>query len=92
MTEQGPAQTLVLHIAVPDLYADDLTEIAAIWSDGEPTAEDMLYVVVNEWMRRTVGLTIVTIPGEKCTNDDFEVHAYTAEIVGASLQERGGAS
>lgn len=81
-------KTLVLHVEVPGVYADDLEESAAAWADGEsPTAEDFLNVVVEEWMRPEVGLTVVTIPGEKSTNDDFEVHAYTARIVGAGLRD-----
>ena len=79
---------LVLHIEVPGVYADDLEDSAAAWADETPTAEDYLSVVTEEWMRPEVGLTVVTIPGEKNTNDDFEVHAYTARIVGAGLRDR----
>jgi hypothetical protein len=39
-------------------------------------------------MRQEVGITLVSIPGEKCTSDDFEVHAYTGRIVGADLRDR----
>jgi hypothetical protein len=89
MSRPLPRKTLVLHIEVPDVYADDLEESAAAWADDEPpTAEDYLNVVTEEWMRPEVGLTVVTIPGEKNTNDDFEVHAYIARIVGAELRDR----
>ncbi|HEY9411076.1 MAG TPA: hypothetical protein VIP77_15965 [Jiangellaceae bacterium] len=79
---------LVLHIEVPGVYADDLPQSAAFMSEpDEPSAEDYLYVVTEEWMREEVGLTIVTLPGEKSTSDDFEVHAYTGRIVGAEVRD-----
>lgn len=88
-----PKKKLVLHIEVPGLWADDLDENAAIYAgaDDDPTAEvkpeHRLDVVLEEWMRETVGLTIVTIPGEKCLNSDFEVHAFTGRIVGAEARD-----
>ncbi|HZO69366.1 MAG TPA: hypothetical protein VFB74_30610 [Kribbellaceae bacterium] len=90
MTELNAAPTkhLVLHIEVPGFYADDLHEMAGYCSEpDEPTAEDYLFVVTEEWMRRDVGLTLVSLPGEKSTNDDFEVHAYTGRIVGAEIKD-----
>jgi hypothetical protein len=38
-------------------------------------------------MRRDVGLTYVSIPGEKEQNHDFEVHAMVGQIVGARIAE-----
>lgn len=86
--ETKPKKVLVLHIEVPGVWADDLDESAKSYADGEkPTAEDYLDVITEEWMRPEVGLTIVTLPGEKSTNDDFEVHAYTCRIVGAEARD-----
>ena len=82
-----PTKVLILHIEVPGVWADDLPESAAVWADGrEPDAQDYLYVVTEEWMRQEVGLTIVTLPGEKNLSDDFGVHAYTGRIVGAEVR------
>lgn len=81
---------LVLHVKVPGFWADDLDEYAAIVAgdDGTPPGpEDRLYIVTEEWMRSQVGITLVSIPGEKCLSDDFEVHAYTGEIIGAYTVE-----
>ena len=79
---------LVLHIEIPGFYADDLDGCAAIYSEPEPPGpQDRLEVVTEEWMRETVGITLVSIPGDKCMNDDFEVHAYTGRIVGAETRE-----
>lgn len=87
-----PTKVLVLHIAVPGFWADDLDEMAAIAAGGrdtgEPTAEDRLYIVTEEWMRQDVGITLVSLPGFKETNSDFEVHAYTGRIVGAEVKDR----
>jgi hypothetical protein len=84
-----PTKVLVLHIEVPGVWADDLPESAGYLADDgvEPTAQDYLDVVTEEWMREEVGLTIVTLPGEKNMNEDFEVHAYTARIVGAGVRD-----
>ncbi len=87
-TPPDVTKTLVLHIEVPGVYADDLPRAAAECSRGaEPTPEDYLFVVTEEWMREEVGLTLVTLPGEKNLNEDFEVHAYTGRIVGADVRE-----
>ena len=92
MSEHKPQKTLVLHVTVPGFWADDLEESAAIIAEfhdrREPTAADRLEVVLEEWIRREVGITLVMQPGEKCQNDDFEVHAYTDEIVGAEVIDR----
>jgi len=78
---------LILHIEVPDIYADDLQATAKFYAKpNEPGPEDYLDVVTEEWMRPEVGLTIVTLPGEKNMNEDFEIHAYTGRIVGAELK------
>ena len=83
-----PTKRLILHIEVPGIWADDLEEHAGYMSEPDPPdAEDRLYVVTEEWMRDDVGLTIVTRPGDKCMNDDFGVHAYTATIVGAEVRD-----
>jgi hypothetical protein len=81
-------KTLVLHIEIPGFNADGLDEYAAICSEPDPPGpEDRLYVVTEEWMRETVGITLVSIPGEKCMSDDFEIHAFTGRIVGAEARD-----
>lgn len=82
----NPSKTLILHIEVPGVYADDLPALAAIWAEpNDPSSKDYLDVVLEEWLRPEVGLTVVTIPSDKSMNYDFEVHAYTGRIVGADL-------
>lgn len=85
------SKNLVLHIEVPGFYADDLDQLAAIMSEPDPPGpDDRLFVVIEEWMREEVGVTLVSIPGEKCMNDDFEVKAFTGRIVGAEAREARG--
>ena len=89
MTEQR--KHLVLHVEVPGFWADDLDQLAAVLSEPDaPGPEDRLCIVTEEWMREEVGITLVSIPGEKCRNDDFEVKAFTGRIVGASTVEAAG--
>lgn len=84
---------LVLHIEVPGFTADDLDACAVhVSGNNPPTAEDRLFVVVEEWMREEVGITLVSRPGEKEMADDFEVHAYTGRIVGAEVRDTGSTS
>lgn len=88
MSAPEPEKVLVLHIAVPGFWADDLDQSAAIIAEpDEPTAEDRLFIVTEEWMRRDVGLTLVSLPGEKNLNSDSEVHAFTGRIVGAEARK-----
>lgn len=89
--QQQPTKTLVLHIAVPDFWADDLDQSAAFiaeFRDREPTAEDRLEVVLEEWMRREVGITLVSLPGEKSMADDFVVGAFNGRVVGVEVIDR----
>jgi hypothetical protein len=79
-------KTLVLHIEVPGVWADDLDERAAEWGSDDPAAA-RLVVVTEELMRPEVGITLVSLPGEKEMSGDFEVHAYTGRIVGAETRE-----
>jgi len=83
-TEMGDATRfrLVLEVAVPDFHVgqEDIDSINE-YADG-----DTMFVVTEEWMRRHVGLTLVSIPGEKNLNSDFEVHARVGEIVGARIE------
>jgi hypothetical protein len=90
MSMQTPKKTLVLHIEVPGFNADDLDEYAAEMADGEPTPQDRLFIVVEEWMRREVGLTLVSLPGEKCMSDDFQVRAFDGRIVGVEVRDAKG--
>lgn len=92
---QPPAEKrkmrLVLHIEVPGVYADDLPQNAADFSEtGDPTAQDYLDVVLEEWMREDVGLTIVTQPGWGEMNEDFMVVAHNGRIVGAEVRPVDG--
>lgn len=74
---------LVLEIEVPGFYVDGSTQEAADeWYDGA-----ILPIVTEEWMREDVGLTFVSIPGEKEMNSDSEVHAMNGRIVGARIVE-----
>jgi len=87
MTDK-PRKCLVLHVEIPGFYADDLDECAALYAEPEaPGPRERLDVVIEEWMRAEVGITLVSLPGEKCMNDDFQVHAYTGRIVGAEAKE-----
>ena len=91
MTDRTKRLRLVIEI--PDIYADDLDESAEIMADGEEVTEaHYLWVVTEEWMREEVGITIVSLPGEKCMSDDFTVAAYTGRIVGAHTVPEGGDS
>lgn len=84
-----PKKKLRLTIEIDGIWADDLDECAGYLSDPDPPdGEDRLYVVTEEWMRPEVTITIVTIPGEKCMNDDFEVIPYRGRIVGAEAVDR----
>jgi hypothetical protein len=92
MADPKPTKILVLHIEVPGVWADDLDASAAEWADDQdnPTPKDYLNAVLEEWMRPEVGLTVVTLPGEKSSNNDFDVHAYTGWIVGAETRDHHG--
>ncbi len=71
---------LVLEIEVPDFYVDETTQQLA-----DELGCEIVDIVRDEWMREDVGLTFVSIPGEKETNSEFEVHARVGRIVGAKI-------
>ena len=79
-------QRLVLEIEVPDFNVDGAQDAADEYCDG-----DLFPIVIEEWMRESVGLTFVTIPGEKSLNSDFEVHTRVGRIVGARITEASDA-
>ena len=86
--EAKPLRPLILHVQVEGFYADDLDEMAGyVREEGTVTPEDRLYVVTEEWMRPEVGITLVSLPGEKEMNDDFMVKAFNGRIVGAEVGE-----
>lgn len=86
--EEVPQKRFILHVEVEGFYGDDLDEMAGCISQPDPpTAEDRLCIVTEEWMRPDVGLTLISLPGEKCMSDDFEVFAYVGRIVGAEIME-----
>ncbi len=70
----------MLEIEVPDFYVDGTEQEFA--DANEMTVFD---IATEEWMRREVGLTFVSIPGEKNMSSDFEVHAMNGRIVGARI-------
>ena len=74
---------LVLEIEVPEFYVDGTEE--PLSGSGAEYGLTLLDVVREEWMREDVGLTFVSIPGEKNLNSDFEVHAMNGRIVGARI-------
>lgn len=82
-------RTLVLHIAIPGVNIDDWDDLVSYarmdTDDVEPTAADMGEVFTMEAIRSEVGITIVTLPGEKNMNDDFSVHSFDGQVIGASL-------
>src|SRR3546814_20771681 len=91
MTEQSSDQKklrpLILHVEVEGFYADDLDEMAGhVREEGTVTPEDRLYVVTEEWMRQEVGITLVSLPGEKCLSAVFMVKAFN----GRSEERRVG--
>jgi hypothetical protein len=71
---------LILEIEVPDFNVEGAQEAADESYDG-----DVAVIVIEEWMRSDVGLTFVSIPGEKTMNSDFEVHSRVGRIVGARI-------
>lgn len=71
---------LILHIEVPDFNVEGAQEAADEFYDG-----DVFPIVIEEWMRSEVGVTFVTIPGEKSMNHELEVIARTCRIVGAEI-------
>lgn len=73
-------ERLILEIEVPDFNVEGAQGAADEFCDG-----DLLFTVTEEWMREDVGLTFVTIPGEKSQNHEFEVHTRVGRIVGARI-------
>lgn len=75
------ADRLVLEIEVADFNVEGIQEAADEFCEG-----DVLFIVTEELMRPDVALGLVSLPGEKCLNSDFEVHAKNGRIVGARIQ------
>lgn len=76
---------LILEIEVPDFNVEGTLENIAAFG-GDVTVLD---VVTEEWMRSEVGVTFVTLPGEKCQNHEFEIESRVCRIVGARIEEGG---
>lgn len=70
---------LILEIEVFGINVEGIQEAADEWN---LSVDDIL---ADEVMRREVGVTIVTVPGEKCMNDDFTVSAHDGRVVGARI-------
>lgn len=82
-------KVLRLTVEIPDVYADDLPDTAALWADGRtPTPRHYLDAVLEEWLREDATITVVTLPGEKSMNDEFGIHGYNCTIVGVSVRDR----
>ena len=73
---------LILEIEVSEFNVDGAKESADEFVDG-----DVLAIVTEEWMRDEIGVTFVTIPGEKSMNHEFEIFTRTCRIVGARIVE-----
>ena len=94
MTDDQPrvwpdCDRLILEIEVEGFNADGAIEYIEeeFPFNKDAAGEALLDLVTDEWMRGQVGLTLVTIPGEKCLNHDFEVVSKTCRIVGARIQK-----
>lgn len=72
---------LILEIEVPGYNVEGIQEAA-----GEFDME-VFDIVENELMRTEVALSLVSLPGEKCLNDEFTLHAMDGHIVGARISE-----
>ena len=75
-------KVLQLLIEVPGIWADDLQATADEWGN------ELVDTLADE-MRLDVGLTIVTLPGEKCLNDDFAITSHVGRVVDASVRDAG---
>ena len=85
-------KTLILHVAVPDVNIDDWDELVEMEQElrgNEPTAKQMGSVLITESIREEVGITLVTIPGEKSMKHEFDVFSFNGRIVGAAVGEVG---
>lgn len=89
-TARQGTKRLILHVEVPGIYVDDLPDYVtdAMDEGEEPTPRDYAVTLTNEWIRETVGLTLVTIPGEMTGTDEFEIAAHTATIVGIEIVDK----
>lgn len=76
---------LVIEVEIPDFNVEGIQAAADEFCDG-----DVAFIVTEELMREEVGLTFVTIPGEKSQNHEFEVHTRVGRIVGARIAAGGG--
>jgi hypothetical protein len=74
------SERLILEIEVPDFNVEGAQEAADEFCNG-----DVLFIVTEEWMRDEVGVTFVTIPGEKSQNHEFEIESRVCRIVGARI-------
>ena len=79
-------RTLVLHVKVPEFYVSEADQEAADeFYDG-----DLGQIVTEEMMRPEVGITLVSLPGEKSMSNDFVVGSFNAFVVGAELGPASG--
>ena len=84
----SPKKRLRLTIEVDEFNADDLNDLVEEFDTNEDPAYTRLYIVTEEWVRPEVTLTLCTIPGDKCTRDDFEMVPFTGRIVAAEAVDR----
>lgn len=85
--ETKETKALVLEIKVPQFYAEDLEEqVKLMKQEGwEPRDGALTYIVTEEMVRREVGLSLVSLPSEKCLNSDFQLINTDGVIVGARV-------
>jgi hypothetical protein len=76
-------ERLVLEIEVPGFNVDGAQEMADELCEG-----DVLTLLTEHWMRRDVVLALVSLPGEKEIESDFELHGMEGRIIGARIMGR----
>lgn len=73
------SERLILEIEVPDY------NVEGIQGTANELEADVGEIVTEELMRPEVALGLVSVPGEKCLNDEFSLHAMRGLIVGARI-------
>lgn len=79
---------LVLTIEVDDLGTNGWREGIEDWSKdlGMSFEEAMLDDLQDTFCLREVHVVLCGIPGEKGTNEEFQVHVKPGRIIGATLR------
>lgn len=84
-------EKLVLHIEIPEFNTAEWRDvILQVFPDMEDDFDELLLDdLLDNYVREKVHVVFCTLPGEKSTNDDFEVHVKRGRIVGAELLPLG---